>query len=210
VEPPAADIAIQVEQGNVRWFGAIAEGPGPGVVYDSLGLNGGSITVLARRFQQAHWSEQLRHRRPDLIIVNYGTNEAGFANFIEHEYEGELHEAIRRIHRAVPEVSVLIMSPMDRGRRTVSGEIETMPTIPQLVEIQRRVAKDTGCAFFDTFDAMGGEGTMARWYAADPPKVAADLIHPFGDGGKLVAKLFTKELLAGLARYKARQGGRVQ
>jgi len=97
------------------------------------------------------------------------------------------------------------MSPMDRGQRTPSGDIETMPTIPKLVEIQRRVARETGCAFFDTFDAMGGEGTMARWYASDPRLVAADLIHPFGDGGRIVASLFTKEISAGLARFKHRQ-----
>lgn len=205
VDPPAAEVDIQVVQGTVRWFGVIAEGPGPGVVYDSLGLNGGSITVLARIFNQAHWTEQLRHRRPDLVIVNYGTNEASFAGFIEHEYAGELHEAIRRIHRAVPDASILIMSPMDRGQRTASGEIETMPTIPKLVEIQRRAARDTGCAFFDTFDAMGGEGTMARWYGAEPRLVAADLIHPFGSGGRIVASLFTREILAGLARFQERQ-----
>jgi lysophospholipase L1-like esterase len=205
VEPPAVEVSVHVAEGNVRWFGLISEGPGPGVVYDSLGLNGGSITVLARMFNQAHWTEQLRHRRPDLIVINYGTNEAGFAGFIEREYEGELKEAIRRIRRAVPNSSVLIMSPMDRGQRTPSGDIETMPTIPKLVEIQRRVARETGSAFFDTFDAMGGEGTMARWYDADPRLVAADLIHPFGDGGRIVASLFTKEILAGLARFKHRQ-----
>jgi lysophospholipase L1-like esterase len=205
VDPPAAEVAVHVAEGNVRLFGVIAEGTGPGIVYDSLGLNGGSITVLARMFNQAHWTEQLRHRRPDLIVINYGTNEASFAAFIEGEYEGELKETIRRIHRAVPNTSVLIMSPMDRGQRTPSGEIETMPTIPKLVEIQRRVARETGCAFFDTFDAMGGEGTMARWYASDPRLVAADLIHPFGDGGRIVASLFTKEIFAGLARFKHRQ-----
>jgi len=205
VEPAAAEVDVQVTQGKVRWFGVIAEGPGPGVVYDSLGLNGGSITVLARMFNQSHWSEQLRHRRPDLVIINYGTNEAGFADFIEHGYEDELHEVIRRIRRALGNTPVLIMSPMDRGQRTASGEIETMPTIPKLVDIQRRAARDTGCAFFDTFDAMGGEGTIARWYGADPRLVAADLIHPFGEGGRIVASLFTKEIIAGLKRFKLRQ-----
>ena len=122
----AAELVVQVDQGSVRLFGVTAEKPGPGVVYDSLGLNGGSITVLAHMFNQRHWTEELRHRHPDLLIVNYGTNEAGFPNFIDKEYEGELREAIRRIHAALPSSSVLIMSPMDRGQRTRSGEIETM------------------------------------------------------------------------------------
>ena len=113
-----------------------------------------------------------------MVIVNYGTNEADFASFIDHGYEKELREALRRIRAALPETSILVMSPMDRGQHS-GGDIETMPTIPRLVEIQRRVARETGCGFFDTFQAMGGDGTMARWYTGQPRLVSADLIHPF-------------------------------
>jgi len=93
---------------------------------------------------------------------------------------------------------------MDRGYRAKSGEIETMPTIPEIVAIQRRVARDTGCGFFDTFQAMGGAGTMARWYAAQPRLVSADFIHPYPAGGKQIAAIFARELSRGLDRYKER------
>jgi lysophospholipase L1-like esterase len=198
-----SDLELRSE-GNVRLFGITAAKPGPGVVYDSLGLNGASITVLSRMFNEAHWAGQLRHRDPHLVIVNYGTNEADFAAFIQHGYETELREAIRRIHGAIPQASILVMSPMDRGRRNGIDDIETMETIPRIVEIQRRVARDTGCAFFDTFTAMGGAGTMARWYTAQPRLVSADLIHPYPAGGKQIASVFVREIEAGLARYKLR------
>ena len=203
-EPSAAGLEIEVEEGNVRLFGISAAKRGPGVVYDSLGLNGASITVLSRIFNQAHWAEELGHRNPDLVIVNYGTNEADFAAFIDHQYEKELREAIRRIRGAVPDGSILVMSPMDRGHR-VDGEIETMPTIPRIVAIQRRVARETGCGFFDTFTAMGGDGTMAHWYNDQPRLVSADFIHPYPAGGKRIATVFTKEIGAGLNRFKLRQ-----
>jgi lysophospholipase L1-like esterase len=202
---PATDIEIQVEQGTVRLFGVSAEKDGPGVVYDSLGLNGASITVLSRMFNQAHWAEELGHRNPDLVIVNYGTNEADFAQFVDHQYEKELREAIRRIRTAVPKSSILVMSPMDRGQRVGGGDIETMPTIPRIVAIEKRVARETGCAFFDTFTAMGGEGTMAHWYNDQPRLVSADFIHPYPAGGKRIATIFTREIGAGLNRFKLRQ-----
>jgi lysophospholipase L1-like esterase len=206
IEPSqaAADQEIQVVQGTVRLFGISARKYGPGVVYDSLGLNGASITVLSRIFNEDHWAEELSHRNPDLVIVNYGTNEADFAAFIEHQYEKELREAIRRIRTALPDASILVMSPMDRGHR-VGGEIETMPTIPRIVGIQRRVARETGCGFFDTFTAMGGEGTMAHWYNDQPRLVSADFIHPVPAGGKKIATVFTKEIGLGLNRFKLRQ-----
>jgi len=204
----APALEIRVERGNVRLFGITAEGPGPGVVYDSLGLNGASIRILSRMYNEAHWAEELQHRNPALAIVNYGTNEADFAEFVDRQYEKELREALRRIHAALPDASVLVMSPMDRGRRSGPGEIETMPTIPQIVEIQRRVARETGCGFFDTYTAMGGEGTMARWYAERPRLVSADLIHPNPAAGKMIAGIFTREIEQGLNRFKLRQAGR--
>jgi lysophospholipase L1-like esterase len=201
VEGGASELELQT-QGRVRVFGLTAEKPAPGVVYDSLGLNGASITVLTRMFNQQHWATELRHRDPDMVVVNYGTNEADFGAFIDRGYEKELREAIRRIRVALPQASILIMSPMDRGQRNGLGDIETMETIPRIVDIQRRVALDTGCAFFDTFTAMGGAGTMARWYNAQPRLVSADLIHPVPAGGKRIAAIFVREIEAGLARYR--------
>jgi len=139
------------------------------------------------------------------VIVNYGTNEADFESFIDKQYEKELREGIRRIHAALPDASILVMSPMDRGYRAESKEIETMPTIPRIVAIQKRVAAETGCGFFDTFTAMGGPGTMAKWYIAKPRLVSADFIHPYPAGGKIIAEIFVKQVAAGLSRYKLRQ-----
>ncbi|HXM45831.1 MAG TPA: hypothetical protein VN924_31635, partial [Bryobacteraceae bacterium] len=64
-----------------------------GVVYDSIGLNGASVSVPALIFNESHWAEELRHRNPDLVILNYGTNESSFAAFLTREYEIELREA---------------------------------------------------------------------------------------------------------------------
>ncbi len=191
--------------GQVRVFGLTAQKPGPGIVYDTIGLNGASIAVLSRMFNERHWAAELRHRNPNLVVINYGTNEADFASFVDHQYESELREAIRRIRSALPQASILLMSPMDRGHRTGPDGIETMDTIPRIVNIQRRVAEETGCGFFDTFDAMGGAGTMARWYNSQPRLVSADLIHPYPAGGKLIAAIFVKQIEAGLSRYKLRQ-----
>ena len=203
VEGGAKELELSA-QGNVRLYGLSAEKPGPGVLYDTIGLNGASITVLSRMFQERHLADELRHRNPDLVIINYGTNEADFASFVDGPYEKELRASIRRVRNALPDASILLMSPMDRGRRTGPGEIETMDTIPRIVEIQRRVARDTGCGFFDTFDAMGGKGTIAKWYNGQPRMVSADLIHPYPAGGKQVATAFVRQIEAGLGRFKLR------
>jgi hypothetical protein len=61
-----------------------------------------------------------------------------------------------------------------------------------------------GCAFFDTFDAMGGPGTMGRWYKAQPRLVSGDFIHPFPAGAAKVGGLVDEALLAGYRHGEAR------
>jgi hypothetical protein len=202
---PVHELEMNVESGHVRLYGVAAGKPGPGLLYDSLGMNGASITVLTRMFNREHWTAELRHRGPNLIIINYGTNEADFAPYVNGPYEKDLREAVKRAQAAVPEASLMLMSPMDRGHRVGIDEIETMPTIPRIVEIQKRVATDTGCAFFNTFEAMGGDGTMARWYQGERRLVSADLIHPIPAGGRIVANVFVRELMLGYNRFELRQ-----
>ena len=205
----ARDIALVVERGPVRMFGVSFEKDGPGVIYNSLGLNGGQVQMVVRFFEKAQWAAELEHERPDLVVVNYGTNESLYADYIERYYPGELREVIRRIKTAVPKASLLVMSPMDRGERNSLGQIVTPAALPRLVEIQRQIAAEMGCAFFNTFQAMGGEGTMARWYENQPRLVSADFTHPLPAGAKKVGVLLDQALESGFRQFKARQEQRL-
>ena len=194
-------VELTVSGGTVQLFGVALGQGSKGVTYDSIGLNGASTTVMSRAFNPENWGEALRHRQPDLVIINYGTNESGFMSFVEKQYEPELRRAIARVRVALPEASILVMSPMDRGTRGDGGEVATMPAIPKIAAIQQRVAHETGCGFFNTYQAMGGDGTMARWYTRRPQMVAADLIHPSPQGARIVAETLTGQLLIGYERY---------
>jgi lysophospholipase L1-like esterase len=112
---------------------------------------------------------------------------------------------VKRLQTALPDTSILLMSPMDRGERNERGEIETIAAMPRLVKIEAKVAEDTGVAFFNTFQAMGGDGTMARWYAAEPRLVGSDYIHPMPAGAKIVGELLYGALRDGYNEYKLRQ-----
>lgn len=203
--PPAArTIDLKPEGAPVRLFGETLRTGHRGILYDSLGLNGASTTVLSNGFNASAWAAALQHERPALVIVNYGTNESSYPAFVDKQYEPVLRATIIRIRAALPATSILIMSPMDRGQRSGVDQIQTFDTIPRIVAIQRRVAADTHCAFFDTFNAMGGDGTMSRWYSGHPRLVAGDLIHPTPQGASLVAQLFVKDLSLGYARYLRR------
>lgn len=196
------EIGIGQVTGRVRLYGVRLLKDTPGVEYSSMGVNGAAITILARNVGEEHWGEQLRHVKPNLVVINYGTNESVYAKYVDTAFELELVRAVKRVRKAVPEASILIMSPMDRGERTASGEIETVAPMSRLVAIEQRVAAEHGCGFFNTFEAMGGPGTMGRWYQTEPRMVGADLIHPMPAGAKIVGNLLYKSLQDGYRRYK--------
>ena len=194
-------VKLTVTGNPVQIFGVVFGRDDRGITYDSIGLNGASTTVMSRAFNPATFSAALEHRNPDLVVINYGTNESGFPSYVEKQYESELIRAIGRVRAALPNTSILIMSPMDRGERTGADSISTMRAIPEIVAIQQRVSGETGCGFFNTYQAMGGAGTMARWYEHHPAMVGADLIHPSPQGARIVAQLLTGQLLIGYERY---------
>jgi len=176
-----------------------------GVVYSSLGVNGANIQLLSRALNEEHWTEELRHYDPDLVVINYGTNESGFPQFVDTTWGREMRLAVRRLRAALPNTSILLMSPMDRGERQQNGEIDTLASIPRLVDTEAKVALDTNVAFFNTFEAMGGQGTMARWYAAEPRLVGADYIHPMPAGAKIVGELLFTALREGYQQHKLQE-----
>ena len=201
--PDAGAVHLSVTRGAVRLFGVWVEKETTGVVYASLGMNGASAQTLLRTFEPAHWREQIQRQRPDLIVLNYGSNESDFAQYVDTLYAAELRELIDRVRAAAPKSSILIMSPMDRGVREPGGGIVTVPALERVVKIQQKVAAEAGVAFFNTFEAMGGAGTMARWYNGAPRLVSADFLHPMPAGAARVGSLLDQALLAGYYRWKA-------
>jgi lysophospholipase L1-like esterase len=193
--------------GEARIFGVTIDAETKGVVYDSLGANGAFIGLLANYLDAEHWTEQLRHRQPALVVIGYGANESQFESLPMDRYERDTREVVRRIKTALPQASILFFGPMDRGERGAGGALVTRRMIPKLVDYQRRLAAETGCAFFDTFTAMGGEGTVARWAVARPKLMGGDWTHPTAQGSEVVGTLLYDALMKAYENYRAQGSG---
>jgi lysophospholipase L1-like esterase len=203
--PKAEELSVRVTNGEVQLYGVEFRKDSPGVLYSSLGVNGASATLLSRSFDRAYLSTQLAHYRPDLVVLAYGTNESGYPGFIDSMWIKEMATAVKRVRTALPEASILLMSPMDRGEVKPDGSIGTIDTLPRMVAKEKQLATELGVGFFNTFEAMGGRGTMAKWYAAQPRLVGADYIHPLPAGAKIVGELLYDSLRDGYSEYKVRK-----
>ncbi|MGE0791384.1 MAG: GDSL-type esterase/lipase family protein [Sandaracinaceae bacterium] len=190
--------------GDTRLYGMVLEREGPGVVYDSLGLVG----ARARRMlgiDPAHFRSQHAHRGTNLIVLAFGGNDADDRRTAD-QFEDDFRQVARMVRRARPEASCLLMAPLDQAERDERGNVRTMETVPVIVDAMRRAATAEGCAFFDTYTAMGGEGAMREWSRANPRLAFTDYRHATPAGYRVVGNMLYKALLKGFADYLARTG----
>jgi lysophospholipase L1-like esterase len=190
-------------KGQVRLYGMALERSVPGVVYDSLGIVGARGSRLLNA-DPDHMARQIRHREPALLVLAFGGNEAVDRKMSITWYEGKLAEVIRSMRAGRPEASCLIMAPLDQGERDERGNVRTIPIVPKIVEAQRKIAAQEGCAFFDTFQAMGGNGAMYRWFKSKPRLGWGDFVHATPAGYEVIGNMLHKALLKGFADYVAR------
>jgi lysophospholipase L1-like esterase len=188
--------------GEVRLYGVVQERAGPGVVYDALGLVGARADRLLDA-DPDHMARQIAHRDPDLLVLAFGGNEAGNDWLDPARYAQSLRKVIHLMRAGKPEMSCLLFAPLDQAERTPRGRIITLSLLPAIVLTQREVAISEGCAFFDTWTAMGGEGAMERWYEARPRLVSSDLRHATPAGYAILGTAYYKAMLESFANYLA-------
>ncbi len=203
------EIAVRaVGGGRVRAYGLVMERKGPGVVWDGMALIG-SMTSRLLEQEQAHWARQLQKRDVDLVVFTFGGNDMGAGAFSQSKLDRHAEtyaELIQRTKQAKPGVACLVMSPIDHGERK-GGRVVSKPIVAPMVEVQKKVARDNGCAFFDTFAAMGGEGSMGRWYKSNPKLGSGDLAHPTRAGHRVIGQMVYDALMDAYADWRRAKAG---
>lgn len=194
---------VRAAGGPLRAYGAVLESPGPGVVWDTLSMIGAFTSRLLAQ-DRDHIAAQVAHRDPDLLVLGYGGNDlrrlAG-GGVTAEGFEDEYRRVIRHLRVGKPSMACLVVAINDHGmsgfRRLTAEHVEA------IVEAQRGAAAAEGCAFFDTYEAMGGRGSMARWAAHRPPLASGDQKHLSRHGREVIAQQLFDDLMAGYAERAA-------
>jgi len=195
------ELELLTARSTVRLFGMVLERDEPGVVLDAIGLVGARLRTLDES-DDTNFAEALAWRSPNLVAFQFGANESGdgFA-YPMPEYHRTMRAFLEQVARDVPNAACLIVGAMYRARK-VESHLETVPVIPLIVEEQRKVAAEVGCAFYPTYEAMGGRGSMAGWVKRGFG--AGDYTHPTSWGADQLGRWIYSALMDRYAEYRRR------
>ena len=96
----------------------------------------------------------------------------------------------------------VLVGPSDRGTTAPASfmgikskdQYQVWERTQQVAEVQRTIAPEFGCVFWDWQQATGGVGSMIAWRYTDPPLASMDLIHFTSKGYQVSGNLFLQAL----------------
>lgn len=196
--------AFEIRGGRgFQFFGVVAETEAPGLVVDTLGLNGARlITLLA--WDEASWVAELSRRRPDLVIVAFGTNESQEPMGDSRRFGNALEGVVERARKAAPQAECLVILPIERGD---SAAQERLSVVAASLALR---AKALRCALWDARTAMGGPGSLSAWQRESPPRAAGDGVHLTTRGYLALGEALARDVLESATRCEQRPSSPVE
>ena len=190
---------VEVETSDdapVRLFGFVSEKE-RGVTYEQLGINGAQAKIIDG-WDANLWMPQLARRAPGLIVLAYGTNDAGNRDYTLPTYKAMFAGVLAKLRQAAPTASILVLGPPDRMAWS-SRAMRPFPGLEMIAQAQREAALEQGCAFWDLRERMGGAGAMRRWVLAGAAQ--GDYVHFTATGYRLIGATLFNDLMEQYATY---------
>lgn len=183
--------AKQDSIGSLLLYGLYLENQLPGVVYNTIAVNGAEY-----RHYTSHeaFFKQLTLLQPDLFILSLGTNEAYAKGFTAAGFELQVDSFLTTIQTLYPDAAILITGPGDalKGKKYKNANNRIAS------ETLSRIAINSKCAFYNTFQIMGGPGSIQKWYAKG--LTSRDKLHLNARGYTLQGRLLFEAIMKSYER----------
>lgn len=186
--------------GVARAYGIVLETEA-GVVWDQFSWLG-AFTKRMHAWDDEHIAAQVKQRDPALLVFTFGGNDTRrMANrkLTGKGYAAEYLKGIQKVRAGKPDASCMVTAMTDRSK---SLDFDVSAVLEDVVEAQRQAAKQAGCAFYDSFTAMGGKGSLAKWRRKKPALAAPDRKHLTHAGREVLGGWIYDALIAGYVAHR--------
>lgn len=174
-----------------------------GVMVDNLSVRG-SGGLFFGRFDLSLTSQIYSSMNVKLILLQFGGNAIGGDSSSIEKYVEYFGNQMKYLKNIAPQAQIIVIGPADMSEKDKNSYV-TRKNMPFLVEQIKKTALEQNCAFWNMYEAMGGENSMPSWVFHDPPLAEKDFIHFTPNGAKIVAQMFYKALIVEYNEYVQKQ-----
>lgn len=177
-----------------------------GVSLDNIPMRGCSGTVFTN-ISSAQLKEYIRSDNVRMIILQFGGNSMPYRKTAKSisEYKTSLQKQIRHLKGIAPDAFILFIGPSDMST-SVKGKMQTYPHLPMMVDSLKAAALECGAAYWDMYQAMGGENSMVQWVKARPQLAGSDYVHFTPRGAEAVGNMLLESMMLYYDYYLWRNG----
>jgi hypothetical protein len=150
-----------------------------GAIIHSAGIGGARFNAP---LYQKLFMNHLPTLDPDLVVLDYGTNDYLYDDHIKPELESEIVQIIANIRAVCPQACILLTTTQDmmrKGRKLEAGV--------QFSDLIRKIAREQNCALYDWYWIAGGNSSITRWVSSGLAQ--QDMIHLTKKGYSLKGEL---------------------
>lgn len=170
-----------------------------GIAFDNVPMRGSSGTDFGRMdFSQLN--RIYKEMNVGLIIYQFGVNVVPNEQDDYTFYENWVYSQLAFLKKASPGVSILVIGVSDMSKK-VGENYVSFTNIIKIRNAQKKAAFRAGCAFWDTYEAMGGENSMPSWVNADPTLASPDYTHFNHQGAAIIARMLYKAMMYDFESY---------
>lgn len=165
-----------------------------GVIVDNIPQRG-SAGLEFTMVDRDNLTESFKRLSPDLIILHYGLNIVKNVRDEYSYYQKGLGRQLLLLKEISPLTPVLVIGLTDIAVND-GDSVRSYRNIPAIINAQKQAALAAGDAFWDSYNAMGGELSIVRWAEKKPPLARKDYLHLTIHGADTLSKILADELFS--------------
>lgn len=194
VPKPTPRIRLIFDGPTADWYGYSAEGM-DGLIVDNIPLRGASGTFFSN-ISGTHFTSHFEDGDVRLILLQFGGNVVPYIDSKDRavNYGKRIEHEIAGFQARFPKADFIFIGPSDMATK-VRTHMETFPHLIDVRDALKQAAFNRGIAYWDIFEAMGGQNAMHAWVDNDPPLASSDYVHFTPKGASVVAQWLTDALI---------------
>jgi hypothetical protein len=171
-----------------------------GVAVDNVAMRGCAGLVFTK--MEPHLFKELVAKLDiKLMILQFGGNIVPNIRKNYDFYERWFYSQLKFIKTNAPDVQIIVIGVADMSKKK-GNRYESYPNIKLVRDALKKATFKADAAYWDMYEAMGGENSMPSWVFAQPPLASSDFVHFNPKGASIIANMFYNAFISEYNRYK--------